>query len=61
VTGPVWLKSSRCVGGECVEVAAEAGAVHVRDSAGRQITVTPTVWAAFLAAVRAGHYDQDPL
>lgn len=59
MTGPVWIKSSRCVAGECVEVAVEAGAVHVRDAGGRQITVTPTVWAAFVAAVRAGHYDQN--
>lgn len=53
-----WIKSSRCVSGECVEVAAEVGAVHVRDSAGRQLTLDPGVWAGFLAAVRDGHYDQ---
>lgn len=54
-----FILSSRCVGGECVRVAADAGAVHVRDAAGRQITVTPAAWTAFLAAIRAGHYDRN--
>lgn len=48
-----WSKSSYSTGsgGECVEVAAIPGAVHVRDS--KDITraalaVEPTAWAAFI-------------
>jgi len=47
-----WFKSSHSTGngGECVEVAAAAGAVHVRDSknvTGPTPTVSPGAWAAF--------------
>ncbi|WP_329455495.1 DUF397 domain-containing protein [Streptomyces sp. NBC_01497] len=47
-----WIKSSHS-GGEgdnCVEVALEAEAVHVRDSKDtgrRPFTVTPDAWSAF--------------
>ncbi|MFC4496135.1 DUF397 domain-containing protein [Streptomyces ovatisporus] len=49
-----WFKSSYSggEGGECVEVAAAGGAVHVRDSktaAGPALTVGPEAWAGFLA------------
>ncbi|GGO43805.1 hypothetical protein GCM10012287_07830 [Streptomyces daqingensis] len=48
-----WFKSSYSGGGggECVEVAAAGGAVHVRDSksaAGPVLTVGPEAWAGFL-------------
>jgi hypothetical protein len=38
-------------GGQCVEVAARPGTVHVRDSKDREgpsLTFSPTAWAAFL-------------
>ncbi|MFF1297537.1 MULTISPECIES: DUF397 domain-containing protein [unclassified Streptomyces] len=49
-----WFKSSYSgsEGGNCVEVATQPAAVHVRDSknpAGPQLTVTPDAWAAFVA------------
>ncbi|MBB1257844.1 DUF397 domain-containing protein [Streptomyces alkaliterrae] len=48
-----WVKSSYSAGngGECVEVAAGTGRVHVRDSkdtARPGLTVQPTVWATFV-------------
>lgn len=44
-----WIKSPYCGSAACVEVAREPGAVHVRDAAGRELTVTPEAWQAFLA------------
>lgn len=51
-----WFKSSHSGGdgGECVEVATNTGAVHVRDSkerGGPQLTFTPAAWAGFVADV----------
>ena len=48
-----WFKSSHsgAEGGQCVEVAASAGAVHVRDSkdkAGPVLGFTPAEWGAFV-------------
>lgn len=48
-----WFKSSYSggAGGECVEVAAAGGSVHVRDSkvtAGPVIAVAPEAWAGFI-------------
>lgn len=55
-----WFKSSYSSGegGQCVEVAAPAGTVHVRDSknpSGPVLTVSPGAWSGFvgLASVRA--------
>ncbi|MFF4471536.1 DUF397 domain-containing protein [Streptomyces sp. NPDC001599] len=49
-----WFKSSYSgsEGGECVEVAQEGTAVHIRDSKAPQghVTVGPGAWAAFLGA-----------
>ncbi|MFD5649740.1 DUF397 domain-containing protein [Streptomyces sp. NPDC127039] len=49
-----WFKSSYSgsEGGECVEVAQEPAAIHIRDSKAPQghVTVGPGAWAAFLAA-----------
>ena len=49
-----WFKSSHSGGdgGECVEVAACPGAIHVRDSKnkqGPQLAFSPAGWAAFVA------------
>ena len=48
-----WFKSSYSsgAGGECVEVAATPGRVHVRDSKDTTraaLAVEPTVWTAFV-------------
>ncbi|MGW7257829.1 DUF397 domain-containing protein [Streptomyces sp. NPDC054834] len=48
-----WTKSSYsgAEGGQCVEVAATAGAVHVRDSKDTNrpaLTVEPASWTAFV-------------
>ncbi|CAL9485922.1 hypothetical protein SUDANB106_03165 [Streptomyces sp. enrichment culture] len=57
--GLVWFKSSHSdsEGGACVEVAACADAVHVRDSKaadGPQFVPPPAAWAGFVAyAARA--------
>ena len=54
-----WIRSSRCEGGACLEVAA-GGAVHVRDSKhpdGPVLTFSHAEWAAFLAGVQAGEFD----
>ncbi|MGW3143274.1 DUF397 domain-containing protein [Streptomyces sp. NPDC001177] len=51
-----WVKSSYSSGegGECVEVAATSGAVHVRDSKDicrPALTMEPAVWIAFVEFV----------
>ncbi|MFD9337958.1 DUF397 domain-containing protein [Streptomyces sp. NPDC060028] len=51
-----WHKStySGSEGDDCVEVASCADAVHIRDSkqtAGPELAVAPTAWAAFLGGV----------
>lgn len=49
-----WFKSSHsgAEGGQCLEVAASPGIVHVRDSkqhTGPTLTLAPDAWAAFVA------------
>ncbi|MCX5047777.1 MULTISPECIES: DUF397 domain-containing protein [unclassified Streptomyces] len=51
--GLAWYKSSYSAGngGECVEVAARPGRVHVRDSKDTTraaLAVEPTAWTAFV-------------
>jgi len=59
----VWRKSSRSSGqnGNCVEVAGNLpGIVAVRDSknpTGSVLVVSPAVFGAFLASVKAGRLD----
>lgn len=58
----VWKKSTRSSdgAGQCVEVAATAGAVFVRDSKdpnGPQLAFGSDAWASFLAVVKAGELD----
>ncbi|WP_181786175.1 DUF397 domain-containing protein [Streptomyces phytophilus] len=53
-----WVKSSYSGsgGGECVEVAAAAERVHVRDSkdpSGPVLTVSPEAWTSFVAFASA--------
>jgi hypothetical protein len=51
-----WFKSSYSSneGGNCIEVAAQPTAIHVRDSktTGPNFTVTPNTWTAFLDLAR---------
>ncbi|MCM2578716.1 DUF397 domain-containing protein [Streptomyces meridianus] len=52
-----WSKSSYSggEGGECVEVAASPGTIHVRDSKdkqGPQLSFTAAEWAAFVSYAR---------
>ncbi|MFJ9151370.1 DUF397 domain-containing protein [Streptomyces sp. NPDC102270] len=51
-----WFKSSYSgsEGGNCIEVAAQPSAVHIRDSKniGPNLTVEPGTWAAFLGLAR---------
>ncbi|WP_426367178.1 DUF397 domain-containing protein [Streptomyces sp. E-08] len=54
-----WFKSSYSSGGggECVEVAAALGTVHIRDSkryGGPVLTVTSDAWAGFVG-LAVGH------
>jgi hypothetical protein len=49
----VWFKSSYsgAEGGDCVEIAAAADGIHIRDSkvrSGRVLTVTPQAWAGLV-------------
>ncbi len=60
-TGPIlaWFKSSYSggEGGDCVEVAASSGAVHVRDSKDRTgpvLSFTADEWAAFVEFAARG-------
>jgi hypothetical protein len=55
-----WFKSSYSSdeGGDCVEVAARTGTVHVRDSkdtARPGLAVGPDAWASFLALASRSH------
>jgi hypothetical protein len=56
-----WYKSSYTNGqGNCVEVAALADRVAVRDSKdpdGLVLTFTPVEWLSFGAGVKAGEFD----
>jgi len=52
-SGLTWFKSSYSgtEGGDCVEVAAGTGSVHIRDSkamTGPVVTVSPEAWADFV-------------
>lgn len=58
--GADWTGSTFCTNGECVEAAAVAGGVAVRDSKhpdGPSLWFTSDEWIAFLAGVRAGEFD----
>ena len=56
-----WRKSRRSMNnGNCTEVATSGNVVVVRDSADRHgpvIRYSTTSWVSFLAAARAGKYD----
>lgn len=55
-----WFKSSYSgsEGGDCIEVATQPTAIHIRDSknTGPNLTVAPRTWAAFVGLARQeGH------
>lgn len=55
-----WRKSSKCTGGNCVEVASVAGQYMIRDSKNPQaaaLTFTEAEWRAFVAGVKANEFD----
>jgi hypothetical protein len=56
----MWIKSSYCSDGSCVEVAIDTSRVGVRDnkdlSAG-PIWLAVGEWRAFVGAIRAGEFD----
>jgi Domain of unknown function (DUF397) len=55
-----WRKSSRSVGGNCVEVAFLSGRVVVRDSTDQQgpvLLFTNAAWHSFVRSVRDGEFD----
>jgi Domain of unknown function (DUF397) len=57
---PRWRRSTRCEGGQCLEVAVLGNRVAVRDSAdpnGAILTFPAAQWAGFLHAIRAGDLD----
>jgi hypothetical protein len=59
----VWLRSSRCNGGNCVEIGFLGSGVAVRDSKDEQGAVllfSSSEWHAFLRGVRNGEFDLDP-
>jgi len=59
VESPNWLKSSRCSGGNCVEVAKVADGFLIRDSKNPEaapLSFTPDEWNAFVAGVNAGEF-----
>jgi len=58
-TEPKWLKSSRCSGGNCVEVAKVADEYLIRDSKNPDaapLHFTADEWTAFVQGVDAGEF-----
>ncbi|WP_306661499.1 DUF397 domain-containing protein [Mangrovihabitans endophyticus] len=56
---PKWTKSSRCSGGNCIEVAKVADQYLIRDSKNPDITplaFTADEWTAFVEGVGAGDF-----
>jgi hypothetical protein len=59
---PNWRKSSRCHGGECIEIAAEGQSVLLRRSAADTpptgiLRVSAAEWNTFEHAIRQGEFD----
>lgn len=55
-----WVRPSRCVAGECVEVRATGDVVQVRDSKHPDqppLAFTGAEWGAFVTAAKAGELD----
>ena len=58
----VWRQSKACGSSACLQVAESEDAVMVRDSKdqnGPRLSFQLEAWAAFVAEVRAGHFDRN--
>jgi len=58
---PTWRRSTRCEGGQCVEVALLDDAAAMRDGKDPErgeLLFSHREWAHFLGAVRAGAFDR---
>jgi hypothetical protein len=56
---PMWRRSSRCDGGQCVEVAFLSDVIAVRDAKdpeGPVLNFDRETWAAFIASLRVGTF-----
>jgi hypothetical protein len=58
-----WFKSSYSgsEGGDCIEIATQPSAIHIRDSKnmrGPVLTVAPAAWTAFLGLTQQGEDAQ---
>ncbi|GAB2613255.1 hypothetical protein Aab01nite_69310 [Paractinoplanes abujensis] len=59
VVSPQWRRSSRCTGGNCVEVAKVEGGYLIRDSKNPDLaphSFTEAEWQAFVAGVKADDF-----
>jgi hypothetical protein len=59
-TSPRWHRSSRCTGGDCLEVLIAGDSVSVRDSkdlAAGMLRFSRHEWAEFVGSIRAGILD----
>ena len=59
----IWRRSSRCSGGNCVEIGFVGSRVAMRDSKEGQAAVllfSSSEWHAFLRGVRNGEFDLNP-
>jgi len=58
---PEWRRSSRCDGGQCIEVALLDNQIAMRDStdpAGPILDFDAQTWRAFVVSLRAGEFDR---
>lgn len=56
----VWVRSSKCSGGSCVEVADDGGQVLLRDGKNPDqpaLSLDRAVWNGFLAGIKDGQFD----
>jgi hypothetical protein len=59
IDSPNWRKSSRCSGGQCVEVAKVGDEYLIRDSKRpdvQPLTFTQSEWSAFVQGVNGGEF-----
>ncbi len=58
--GLIWRRSRKCSNGNCVEVAADTQAIHVRDSKdphGGRLSFSHAQWRHFLSTIRSDGLD----
>lgn len=57
----MWRSSTRCEGGQCVEVAVDDTTVLIRSSARREdtpVAMSLDRWDGFIAEIKDGAFDQ---